>query len=521
VQLLPINETGNDNSPYNAISSIAIDPTTIAINPEQIPDLIAEDYRKVLVECDGDSLHSGAVNYRLVKPLKRKLLERAFQRFNEGDWKRNNQRARKFRDWVKEQEHWIEGYALFRLLMDENGGTEMWDTWPEDRRTLATAREWLAQQKQAVKRELEKKLRYFQYVQWIAFGQWQKLKAYCDSKDVALMGDVPIGVSYYSADVFSNPEIFNLKWSGGAPPERVFKSDPFTEKWGQNWGVPIYRWDVLAKQNFEWWRTRVGMVREIFHLFRIDHVLGFYRMYGFPWRPNRNDEFLPLSEDQARAVTGGELPHFIPRDDSTQENRDANRRDGEKYLRALSEEVGEYRLIGEDLGVVPNYVRPNLSSLGIAGFKIPQWERGHEGRYIPGREYQRLSITTYATHDHLPLKAWWDSMCAAASAGDGHQRWELEKLGEFAGLQIYNPQPMTSEIHETLLGALFRSNAWIAITMITDLFGSSQRFNVPGAVADSNWSERLHHPVSEWTKDGMLRAKMERISKVLHETGRV
>lgn len=521
VQLLPINETGNDNSPYNAISSIAIDPTTIAITPSEICDLTAEDYRKVLQEHDGEKLHAGAVNYRLVKALKRKLLEKAFHAFDETEWKRNSHRARKFRDWLKTEAHWIEGYALFRVLMDENGGTEMWDTWPEEQRTLATAREWLANQKQGPKRELEKKIRFFQYVQWIAFAQWQKLKEYCDSKNVALMGDVPIGVSYYSADVFANPEIFDLKWSGGAPPERVFKSDPFTEKWGQNWGVPIYRWNVLAEQKFAWWRTRVNMVREIFHLFRIDHVLGFYRMYAFPWRPNLNDEFLPLNVDQAKARTGGELPHFIPRDDSTLENREANRRDGEKYLRALLQEVGEYRLIGEDLGVVPDYVRPNLTSLGIAGFKIPQWERGYEGRYIAGKDYQRLSITTYATHDHLPLKAWWDAMCAAAEAGDGHQRWELEKLGEFAGLHIYHPQPMTSEIHETLLGALFRSNAWIAITMITDLFGSSQRFNVPGAVADSNWSERLPHPVSQWKKDLLLTAKMERIGAVLRETGRV
>jgi 4-alpha-glucanotransferase len=521
VQLLPINETGNDNSPYNAISSVAIDPTSITTTPGEISDLQPADYDEILAGIDREKLHAGPVNYPLVKSLKRKLLEKEFNHFCETSWKSNGHRARKFREWLKEQEHWIHGYSLFRLLMDENGKTEMWDTWPEDRRTYVDARKWLDSQKQDRRREMERKIRFFQYVQWIAFTQWQKLKGYCDSKDIALMGDVPIGVSYYSSDVFANPQIFNLKWSGGAPPERVFKSDPFTEKWGQNWGVPIYRWDAVAKENFSWWRTRVSMVREIFHLFRIDHVLGFYRMYGFPWRPGRNPEFLPLSEQEAKARTDGELPHFIPRDDSTWENREANRREGEIYLRALLEEVGEYRLIGEDLGVVPDYVRPSLTSLGIAGFKIPQWERAHEGRYIRGQDYQRLSIVTYATHDHLPLRAWWDAMCLAAQNGDGHQRWELEKLAEYAGLQIHNPTPLTSEIHEALLFALFRSNAWIAITMITDLFGSSQRFNVPGAVADSNWSERLHHPVSEWKKDFALQAKMERIGAVLRETGRV
>src|ERR1043166_5405510 len=82
-------------------------------------------------------------------------------------------------------------------------------------------------------------------------------------------------------------------FSGGAPPEKVFKVDPFTEKWGQNWGIPNYRWDELRRRGFEWWRTRVGNIRKVFHLYRIDHVLGFFRIYSFPWTPDRNAEFLP------------------------------------------------------------------------------------------------------------------------------------------------------------------------------------------------------------------------------------
>ena len=261
VQLLPINETGNDNSPYNAISSVAIDPTTIAVTPVDVPDLSAEDFAGILSEVDLGALQAGPVNYREVKPLKRRLLETAFESFSADAWKRNTTRARQFRQWLKAQAGWIEGYALFRTLMDENGGSEMWDTWPETQQTLETARVWLARQKPAIRKGLEKKMRFFQYVQWIAFTQWQKLKAWCDAKGVALMGDVPIGVSYYSSDVFSNPSIFDLTWSGGAPPEKVFKSDPFTEKWGQNWGVPLYRWDVLRNENFAWWRQRVRMVR--------------------------------------------------------------------------------------------------------------------------------------------------------------------------------------------------------------------------------------------------------------------
>src|SRR3954452_19834247 len=95
--------------------------------------------------------------------------------------------------------------------------------------------------------------------------------------------------------------------------------------------------------------------------------------------------------------TGGRAPHFVPRDDNTPENRELNRREGEEYLRMVMQEAGAARVVGEDLGVVPDYVRPNLRSLGIAAFKIPQWEV-QDGRMIPAEHYERLSVATYATH---------------------------------------------------------------------------------------------------------------------------
>ena len=502
VQLLPVNETGADNSPYNAISSVALDPCTLALSPETVPDLTAEAYEAALKGVSLHALRAGPVQYRVVKPLKRRLLEAAFEGFMEREWKRNTARTRKFRKWAKEQAAWLEGYALFRALMDENGGSERWDTWPQPQQTFASAQAWVEEQRVALRRALERKMRYFQYVQWLAFAQWNAVKADCEALGVALMGDVPIGVNYYSADVFCNPEIFHLHWSGGAPPEKAYKDDPFIEKWGQNWGVPIYHWEALRTSDFDWWRQRVHRVREIFHLFRIDHVLGFYRMYGVPWRPGRNAEFLPLSLDEARARTGGELPHFMPRDDSTWENREANRREGEETLRALLEEVGEHRLIGEDLGVVPDYVRPSLTSLGIAGFKIPQWERQPNWQLVRGSDYPRLSVATYATHDHAPLITQWGEWQAGVIRGGEEGagcRKILTELLKFAGHPETDPMtPFCGTVHRELLEGLLACNSWIAIPMITDLFGTAQRFNVPGAVGSANWIARIDHPVSEW-----------------------
>jgi 4-alpha-glucanotransferase len=332
------------------------------------------------------------------------------------------------------------------------------------------------------------------------------------------MGDIPFGVSYYSADVFSHPELFRVSWSGGTPPDKIFKHDLFVQKWGQNWGIPLYDWDAMRADGFRWWRQRVHSVREFFDLFRIDHVLGFYRIYGFPWRPERNEEFLHLTPEEARARTGGADPGFQPRPDGTPEEKAQNCRDGEEYLRMVIEEAGQGSVIGEDLGEVPDYVRPNLTSLGIAGYKIPQWEKKPDGSLISGGEYQRLSLATYGTHDHDPLRVAWEGMVKAAAGPDGSTASaELHALARYAGLETHDlPETLTPEVHEALLGALFRSESWLAVVMITDLFARSERFNLPGVATSANWSQRVHEPTAYLQREPGI----ERLRALLRETGR-
>lgn len=530
VQLLPINETGNDNSPYNAISSVALDPATIEINCHTVPDLREADLREVLSGVDLDSLRKGSVNYPVVKELKRNLLRRAFERFTADHWELDDGRARKFQKFIQIEAAWIESYALFRVLIDRNGVGECWDMWPAEQQSAVATRAWLASLHTPERMAFEDEMRFVMFIQWIAFSQWREIKRYAESRGVVLMGDVPFGVSYYSADVFADPGIFDLQWSGGAPPEPLFRDDPFTVKWGQNWGVPLYHWEVLKARRLDWWRQRVSKVREIFHLFRIDHVLGFYRIYGFPWRPQRNGEFLEMTKDEAKAVTGGLLPHFHEFDDDTPEHCEANRANGEARLTPLIEEVGQYRLIGEDLGTVPKYVRPSLASLGIAGFKVPQWETRWDTHLIPGSEYQRLSIATFATHDHEPLRVQWERWMAIIERAEHEDSkpvleardwtwWEVRRMSAWAGFEVPCITPF-EEVHEKLLGGLFACNSWIAVCMITDVFGSTQRFNVPGAVSDSNWSQRLAGTVGSWREDRGISEKMQRIHDLIVEAGR-
>src|SRR5215471_3100514 len=425
VQLLPITETGADNSPYNAISSMAIEPTTLYLAPDSPEDLTRKDFDAALSEINLTTLRRGSVKYRQVKELKQRILEKAFVNFaaHAGE-----KRQSEFDRFCEEESFWLRDYALFRVLIEQNNGSAAWDEWPPQHQTIESAGNWLRNLPPEKLPAVTRRLDFFCYVQWIAHQQWRNVKTHAEQRGVALMGDIPFGVSYYSADVFSRRDEFILDWSGGAPPEPTFRDDAFTQKWGQNWGIPLYRWSTMRANNLQWWHERVRAIRRIFHLFRVDHVQGFYRIYAFPWRPQRNNEFLPLDQHQMLELTGGRAPHFVPRNDDAFENREANKRDGEEYLRVVLQEAGAARVVGEDLGVVPDYVRPNLRSLGIAGFKIPQWEI-RDGMIIPGNIYDRLSVATYATHDHEPIRALWEQAREQPESDTGKQaQATLEKI---------------------------------------------------------------------------------------------
>jgi len=519
VQLLPINETGADNSPYNAISAMAIEPTTLHLAPGSPPDLTREAFEAVLAEVDLVSLRRGRANYRRVKELKQRIFENAFANFSA---RADEKRRFEFKRFCEGESSWLHDYALFRVLIEENNGSSAWDRWPSRHQSTESARNWIRDLPDDKRATLTQRGDFFCYVQWIAHQQWRDIKAHAEQSGVALMGDIPFGISYYSADVFSRPNEFMLDWFGGAPPEPLFKDDAFTQKWGQNWGVPLYQWGAMRATNFQWWRERVRGTRRIFHLFRIDHVQGFYRVYAFPWRPDRNREFLPLDQHQMLERTGGRAPHFSPRDDGTPENREANKREGEECLRIVLEEAGAARVVGEDLGVVPEYVRPNLQYLGIGGFKIPQWEV-FDGMMIPPERYERLSVATYATHDHDPIRAFWEEALEVSGSETGQQaRATLEKIALFAGLNSKIDQlDYENDFYPAVMGALFSCNSWIAVVMITDLLARKYRFNVPGTRANLNWTRRIQRSIAKLRSSRKERKRMQLIHELLEKTGRV
>jgi 4-alpha-glucanotransferase len=481
-----------------------------------------------------ESLHQGPVQYRKVKALKWSLCEEAFGGLSSGGVSEDGKAE--FESFLTKEKHWLEDYALFRALLERNGHPA-WEQWPGLQRSPQAASAWWMSLDAEEMSGFGQRLRFYSFVQWLLYRQWEAVAVYAESRSVRLMGDMPFGVSRHSADVWANPDQFDLKWSGGAPPEPMFQPDAFTAKWGQNWGVPIYRWDRMEEDDYTWWRNRVRGVARIFKLFRIDHVLGFYRVFSFPWQPQENAAYAGLSLEEAKEKAG-DLPRFLPNDDTTPENCVSNQQHGETILRVLKEAAGDSIIVAEDLGVVPDYVRPSLLKLGMSGFKIPVFERIEESReYKNPLEYPEQTVATLSTHDHETMagtwEAWWHPIEQDLGAGilpvgntglseEGKQSsWELYRTQRFCGLSdAYLIRDFEPLIREALLKTLMQSRSWLAILMITDVFGLKMRFNVPGPVAESNWSERLPFKATDLRADAFYAKVMEFTRQQIKAAGR-
>ena len=509
LQLLPVNALGEDDapSPYSAISSVALEPLYLSL--ERVPGMPVDRpaYQEDLPPLQ---LPGGRdlVDYSRVRAYKRYWLAEAWKHFDASE-SFASQRA-EFAGWVQEQGIWLEDFTTF-LVASFGFGTIAWWLWPEQnadvvRRIVNDCAESRGQK------------RYQQWLQWLCAREWARVRAHADAKGVLLMGDVPIGVSVASADVFFERYLFDMEWSGGAPAEGNFAEDPFTARWGQNWGIPLYRWDVMEHDGFAWWNRRIRKLAEVFSMYRIDHVLGFYRIYAFPWMPERNPEFLPLSEDEAAARCGGRRPGFRPRGDWTESDRRANLAQGDDLLRQLLKAAPGVRVVGEDLGCVPDYVRPDLSYLRIAGFKIPHWEIDEHQQIVRGDTYNPCSFATYATHDFPPLCTDWDTWYEGVQDSLGasvepslppaermaaYQRGRdcsriLCWLGDFAGLHHREClAPWHPGIKDALIRALLRCNSAYAALMWTELFDIPVRLNTPGTEGGTNWRPRMPFTAAE------------------------
>ena len=452
LQLLPVWEMGpGERSPYGALSGFALDPIYVALGG--VEDFVAAGGLSALgTDTDAELAAVRAapdIAYAQVRHLKRRALASAYAHFAATELRTGSLRARAFDRFCDEHRGWLDDYVLFRALRERHG-EQTWTTWPRALRARQPGA--LA----AARADLGERCRLHAYVQWVAAEQWAIARNAAAAAGVALLGDVPFMVSRDSADVWARQDEFRLDASVGTPP------DAFTDE-GQDWGLPVMCWDVMRDAGHAWWRARMARVAELFDGTRIDHVVGYYRIYE---RPHAGE------------------PAFRPPDETAQLAL------GEELLRVAREAAGpSFELLAEDLGSVPDWVRASLTRAGIPGLRVLRWETD-DGRFRDPLHWPALSVGTTGTHDTSPLATWWER-----ELDDGDRR-ALAALPAFAGLAEAGAA-YTPAIRDALLEGVHAAGSALVLLPFPDTHGGTERINVPGTIDDTNWAYRLPWPIEE------------------------
>lgn len=460
VQLLPINELpADERSPYSAMTAMALDPIFIAV--PDVLEVVAMEGEAACLDQDRAALdavrRADGIAYPDVRALKDRWLRRAWQRFAQLEVARNTTRAGQWRTFVEQESWWLDEYVLFRALHAGHGGRAWWD-WPVE--LVQRQSEALA----SARRTLRDEMMYWSYVQWIAAEQWAEARRL--ARPVQVFGDLPFMISSNSPDVWARQDEFRFDGTVGVPP------DAFSDT-GQDWGLPPWRWDVMQTSGFEWIHHRARRAAALYDGFRLDHLVGLYRIYVRPRDPSVKAFFTPAEPaDQLRV---GETLVTLFRDSGA-------------------------ALVAEDLGTVPDFVRESITRLRVPGFRVMRWERrwDEDGQpFVDPATYPETSVATTGTHDTEPLVMWWEELSAADRTAVLALPAVAQHLPAQAGMTNLVP-PFEPVVRDALLRAALDSGSDLVIFPLQDLFGWRDRINTPATVGDLNWTWSLHWPVDSW-----------------------
>lgn len=533
IQILPLNDLGNGRSPYSSISAFAIDPLYISLHKLGI-NIRSRKERIVTLD----------LNMGRIRELKIQNLRLYYNKiFNET-----------LKDIIKNfmnQHLWVTPYAAFKVLYNKNNGAH-WKEWNFGSKYSIEI------QKEIIK-ENESEFYFLVWIQYIAYQQLRDVKKTFEKEGVYLKGDMPILTSSNSADVWSRTELFDLSLNSGAPP------DNFSEE-GQNWHFPVIEWDRMKAENYSWWKERLDYLEHFYHLYRIDHVLGMYRIWAIPvgaksaklgyYHPQigvRRDEFhevglnpddfvkreiiyefqkdsfifywdfyklegyYTLSEDIKKVLYP--LSHKHLKDDEAEW-----RKEGEDVLNFFFNHT-EMQACAEDLGAVPSFVRDSIHENKIIGLDIIRWTRSFEdGSYIPAAKYRHLAVSSLSVHDTSIALDWWNTI--------SHE--DQKAFRKLIHLKQTHNDP--SEVLRAMLRFAFSTNSLFTINILHDfLFDPNyfpeessnnnmlthpekHRINVPGTPEDKNWSYRFPF----YVEDLLTNVRhMEEIRFMLEESGRI
>ncbi|MGB2578831.1 4-alpha-glucanotransferase [Elusimicrobium simillimum] len=472
VQILPINEMApGQNCPYNALTSFAIDPVYIAVHEvEDVQNCQAAQDFIISIQPLIDLWHkSDRVFYVTIRDAKLKTLWQAFNYFLKEHVQKNTPRAEKFKNYQERSAHWLDNYALFRALKDYFKW-QTWTQWPDGLKN---------REPQAIKEFTDKytvNILFYKYMQWICDEQIKTVTQLSAQNNVKIFGDIPFGINLDSADVWAERDNFNPALEVGAPP------DQFSTE-GQRWGLPEYDWVKMYENNFNYWRRKVTRACELYDIFRLDHLVGFFRTFVYDSPESRG--FFDWIGD------------------------DAQRKRGHDFLTIVKSLSNNKQPVGEDLGVIPNFTREVMTELQIPGYKIMRWEREDDGYYREPKNYPQISVAALSTHDTETLRDWWETM----PLEERSNIWEMISTQKTNGLV-----PFTPEVQEIVLRRILNSGSAIVMLSVQDIAGTVDRINVPGLVSEQNWSFRFKSTPETIEQD--YPAEMSVYKRLLLETNR-
>jgi 4-alpha-glucanotransferase len=435
-QVLPLSPTGYGDSPYQALSAFAGNP--MLINLERLVELghLSRADLEGVPFFPEDRVDFGPVIYH-----KSRLLDRAFETFRATA---DTDQEAAFDAFCANQAYWLDDFALF-MALKENHELRPWHEWgPElaarEPEALARSRENLAD-----------RIANQKYRQWQFFQQWLAVKQYANHRGVAIIGDIPIFVALDSADVWANTDLFRFDQDlqptavSGVPPD-------YFSATGQLWGHPLYRWDVMAENNYAWWISRFRMAFTQADIVRIDHFRGFYNYWQIP--------------AEADTAVEGEWKYGP----------------GADLFRTVTSQLGPVDIIAEDLGEFDEESRAGVDALqdefGYPGMKVVQFafRGGPSDPFLP-HNYSADCVAYTGTHDNDTVTGWYQV------TSNKEERAYARKYMDSDG----------SDIAWDVIRLAWASVANTAMTTAQDLLslGHEARMNLPGTVGPPNWCWRL------------------------------
>jgi len=436
-QLLPLNPIGDDQafSPYSSVSGMAGNILLIS------PDLLAEEGLLEKSWLKGQEVKGGSlVDYKVAENAKAYILHRAYQNFTAAA---PAGLADDFLHFCAQEKEWLSDFALFMVIKDKQAG-KPWFNWEEPLRLRDPGALKLFAESHA------DEIKEVKWMQFIFFRQWSALRKYATGLGVKFYGDLPFYLSHDSAEVWSQPQYFNLDDTGNITGMAGVPPDYFNED-GQLWGMPVYRWTAIAKDGYEWWMKRIRKNMELYDLLRLDH----FRAFADYWE-----------------VAAGE---------TTAINGIWKKGPGKEFFEVLRAEFPGLPFVAEDLGEINQGVYDLRDQFELAGMKVLQFAFGKDmtlSAHIPHR-FQTDNFVVYTgTHDNDTTIGWFDEEAGPAVR---------KNLEDYTGLAVSR-----KNIHRVLSRVAYASVAKTVILPMQDVLGlgGESRINKPASVGE-NWAWRM------------------------------